>query len=79
MATHPPKLQTLLQPLPIKYENKTPSAGTILAVHKNTYTNIEPIHIPTNLQPYLDVALLQPKPKSKILAASIYMPHLHTP
>jgi len=51
----------------------------ILTVHKNTYARIEPIHIPTNLQPYLGVALLQPKSGSKILTASIYISQLHTP
>jgi hypothetical protein len=43
-----------------------------------TYTIIEPIHTPATTQPYLAVALIQPKYGSKILAASAYMPQLNT-
>jgi len=66
---------------PSLYNKKTKRtiAGTILAIYKNTYTGIEPIHVPTALQPYIAVALLQKKTESKILATSIYMPQLHTP
>jgi hypothetical protein len=65
---------------PFLYNKKTKraSAGTILAIHKAAYTNIQPIHTPTTLQPYLVVALIQLKYISKILAASTYMPQLNT-
>jgi hypothetical protein len=33
----------------------------IFAIDKNTFTGIEPINVPTTLQPYLAVALLKPK------------------
>jgi len=43
------------------------SGGTILAIHKNAYSTIKPLHIPP-YQPYLAIALLTPKAGSDILA-----------
>jgi len=66
---------------PSLYNKKTKltSAGTSVAIDKNTYTGIGPIHVQTTIQPYLAIALLQPKSGFQILATSIYMPQLHTP
>jgi exonuclease III len=66
---------------PSHYDKKTKraSAGTILAIDKNTYTSLEPIKIPPTLQPYLAAALLTPKPGSQILVISVYMPQTQTP
>ncbi len=49
------------------------SGGTILAIHKNTYPTIKPIHIPSQCQPYLAIALLTPKTGSDILAIAAYL------
>jgi hypothetical protein len=62
-----------------KKKSKRASAGTILAIDKNTYTSIEPIQIPPTLQPYLAAALLQSKTGSQLLAISIYIPQTQTP
>ncbi len=60
-------------------QTKRTSAGTILAIHKDAYTNITPMQTPIPLQPYLSLALLQPTNGSKTIAASTYMPQYITP
>jgi hypothetical protein len=46
----------------------------MLAIHKNAYPAITPIHIPSQCQPYLAIALLTPKTGSDILAITAYLP-----
>ena len=50
------------------------SGGTILAIHRNAYPTIKPLHIPSQYQPYLAIALLTPKTGSAILAIAAYLP-----
>jgi endonuclease/exonuclease/phosphatase family metal-dependent hydrolase len=61
---------------PSHYDKQTKrcSGGTILAIHKNAYPTIKPIHIPSQYQPYLAIALLTPKTGSDILAVAAYLP-----
>ena len=61
---------------PSHYDKHTQrcSGGTILAIHKNAYSTIKPIHIPSQYQPYFAIALLTPKTGSDILAIAAYLP-----
>ena len=79
METHPKNYKLAFNPSLYNKKRKRTKAGTILAIGRNTYTGIEPIRVLTTLQPYLAVALLQPKTGSQILATSIYMSQLQTP
>jgi len=54
------------------------SGGAILAIHKNAYSTIKPLHIPPTYQPYLAIALLTPKAGSEILAIAAYLPQHQT-
>jgi endonuclease/exonuclease/phosphatase (EEP) superfamily protein YafD len=54
------------------------SGGTILAIHKNAYPTIKPIHVQSQYQPYLAIALLTPKTGSDILAIAAYLPQHQT-
>jgi len=65
---------------PSHYDKQTHrcSGGTILAIHKNAYPNIKPIHIPSQYQPYLAIALLTPNIGSAILAIAAYLPQHQT-
>jgi hypothetical protein len=53
------------------------SGGTILAILKNAYPTIQPVHVPPQYQPYLAIALLTPKTGSAILAVAAYLPQHH--
>jgi hypothetical protein len=54
------------------------SGGNILAIHKNAYHTIKPLHVPFPYQPYLAIALLTPKIGSEILAIAAYLPQHQT-
>ena len=49
---------------PSHYDKETncTSAGTMLVIDKNIYTNMEPMKIPPTLQPYFAATLFTPDP-----------------
>jgi hypothetical protein len=49
-----------------------------MAIHKNTYHTIKPLHVPSPFQPYLGIALLAPKTGFEILAIAAYLPQHQT-
>jgi hypothetical protein len=54
------------------------SAGTILAIRRDTYKEAIPIQTPTNLTDYIKAAKITPHDGTPIIAITAYMPQLHT-